>query len=469
MYQEEKQSWLKHLDFTIVDLVMLELAYWAAYFWRFDEELPLDTIDYNAIAGIAVLINICVVFFGESYTGILRRTRFKELRHTILHTTVVFGGVVVYMYAIQISFYYSRTLLFAFWALFTLFSYTGRVFLKRYVRWTMIKNRKKTHMVLVSNYEGLEDCVNEIARSIYTNFVVDGLVVVDRDLLGQELFGIPVVATADNFMEYLRTNVVDEVYINSHTKESAAALAAELVEFGITVHVALINVTGLAAEQRIERYGSNMVLTASLHIANARQLFIKRAMDICGGLIGIFFTAILFVIFAPIIKIQSPGPVFFKQVRIGKNGRRFNFYKFRSMYMDAEEQKAELMSENEMQGNMFKMEDDPRVIPIGRFMRKFSLDEFPQFWNVLKGDMSLVGTRPPLEDEYEAYMLHHKARLGIKPGLTGMWQVSGRNEITDFEEVVALDTTYIAEWTIGLDLMILFKTIGVVISGKGSK
>ncbi len=469
MYQEEKQSWLKHLDFTILDIIMLELAYWAAYLWRFDTELPLDTIDYRGIAGIAVLINICVVFFGESYTGILRRTRYKELRHTVIHTTAVFGGVVIYMYAIQVSFYYSRTMLFAFWMSFTLFSYTGRVILKRYIRQRMIKNRNKTHMILVSSYEGAEACVNEIAKSIYTNFVVDGLVIVDRDLCGQDLFDIPVVATADNFMEYLRTNVVDQVYINGHTKESAAALAAELVEFGVTVHIALINVSSLAAEQRIERYGNNMVLTASLHIANARQLFIKRLIDIMGGLVGVLLTAIIFVIFAPIIKLQSPGPVFFKQVRIGKNGRRFKFYKFRSMYNDAEMRKADLMEENEMQGNMFKMEDDPRITPIGRFMRKYSIDEFPQFWNVLKGDMSLVGTRPPIESEYEAYMLHHKARLGFKPGLTGMWQVSGRNDITDFEKVVELDTAYIADWTLGLDFMILFKTIGVVLSGKGSK
>ena len=156
-------------------------------------------------------------------------------------------------------------------------------------------------------------------------------------------------------------------------------------------------------------------------------------------------------------------------MRIGKNGRRFNFYKFRSMYVDAEERKAELMKDNEMSGNMFKMENDPRIIPIGHFMRKYSIDELPQFWNVLKGDMSLVGTRPPTEDEFLNYEYHHKARLGIKPGLTGMWQVSGRSDITDFEDVVALDTQYISNWSLGLDIMLLFKTIGVVLTGKGSK
>ena len=139
------------------------------------------------------------------------------------------------------------------------------------------------------------------------------------------------------------------------------------------------------------------------------------------------------------------------------------------MYIDAEERKKELMSQNEMKGNMFKMENDPRVTPIGHFLRKYSIDELPQFWNVLIGEMSLVGTRPPLEDEYENYALHHKARLSIKPGLTGMWQVSGRSDIKDFEQVVALDTEYISNWSLGLDIKIIFKTIAVVFGGKGSK
>ncbi len=139
------------------------------------------------------------------------------------------------------------------------------------------------------------------------------------------------------------------------------------------------------------------------------------------------------------------------------------------MITDAEKHLEELAEKKEMQGKMFKMEDDHRIIPIGHFMRKYSIDELPQFWNVLKGDMSLVGTRPPTEDEFATYEYHHKARLGIRPGLTGMWQVSGRSDITDFEEVVALDTEYIMNWTLGLDIRILFKTVGVVLSGKGSK
>ena len=180
------------------------------------------------------------------------------------------------------------------------------------------------------------------------------------------------------------------------------------------------------------------------------------------------FTGIAFLIFAPIVKLQSPGPIFYSQTRVGKNGRQFKFYKFRTMVVGADAMKKDLMAQNEMKGLMFKMENDPRIFGIGKFMRKYSIDELPQFWNVLKGDMSLVGTRPPTVEEFKQYELHHKARLGIRPGLTGMWQVSGRSDIKDFEKIVALDTQYISNWSLGMDMRILFRTVLVVLTGKGS-
>jgi len=199
-----------------------------------------------------------------------------------------------------------------------------------------------------------------------------------------------------------------------------------------------------------------------------RQRFIKRTMDIVISLIGLIFTAVIFLIFSPIIFIQSPGHIIFKQKRVGRNGRIFDFYKFRSMYPDAEKRKAELMEQNKMQGLMFKMDNDPRIIPIGHFLRKSSIDELPQFWNVLKGDMSLVGTRPPTLDEFEKYSLYHASRLSIKPGITGLWQISGRSDITDFEQVVMLDREYIRNFSLLKDFYILMKTILVVFKRKGS-
>lgn len=222
-------------------------------------------------------------------------------------------------------------------------------------------------------------------------------------------------------------------------------------------------------------------MTISINYVSVRQVFLKRLLDILGGLVGCLITGILFLILGPIIYKQSPGPIFFTQTRVGKNGKKFKMYKFRSMYMDAEERKKELMAQNRVKdGMMFKLDWDPRIIGsrylpdgtvkkgVGNFIRDWSLDEFPQFINVLLGDMSLVGTRPPTVDEWEKYDLHHRTRLAMKPGITGMWQVSGRSNITDFEEVVKLDKQYITEWDLDLDIKILLKTVGVVFKREGS-
>lgn len=201
-----------------------------------------------------------------------------------------------------------------------------------------------------------------------------------------------------------------------------------------------------------------------------RQIALKRLMDIAMALVGLVITGIVAIIIAPIVKKQSPGPLIFKQKRVGKNGKVFEIYKFRSMYTDAEERKKELLAQNDLDTDlMFKMEDDPRIFPFGHKLRDWSLDELPQFINVLKGEMSVVGTRPPTLDEYHHYELHHFKRLTTKPGITGLWQVSGRSDITDFEEVVALDMKYIQNWSISEDIKIIAKTFGVVLKREGSK
>ncbi|NLJ97232.1 MAG: exopolysaccharide biosynthesis polyprenyl glycosylphosphotransferase, partial [Clostridiales bacterium] len=211
------------------------------------------------------------------------------------------------------------------------------------------------------------------------------------------------------------------------------------------------------------------VLTFTARMFTRSQLMIKRLVDIMGGLVGSILTIILTIIIAPAIYIDSPGPIFFSQVRIGKNGRRFRIYKFRSMKPDAEQQKKKLLAMNEVNGFMFKLTDDPRITKVGHILRRTSLDEFPQFFNILKGDMSLVGTRPPTEKEFLQYEGRHKRRLALKSGLTGLWQVSGRSDIKDFEDVVKLDLEYIDNWSLMMDVKILLKTVGVVLFGKGSR
>lgn len=192
-------------------------------------------------------------------------------------------------------------------------------------------------------------------------------------------------------------------------------------------------------------------------------LIAKRIMDICGALIGLICLSWLFLIVALLIKLEDPkGPVFFKQVRVGKDGKEFYMYKFRSMVTNAEELLESLLHLNEVTGAMFKMKDDPRVTKVGKFIRKTSIDELPQLWNVLKGDMSLVGPRPPLPREVAQYTEYHKQRLLVTPGCTGLWQVSGRNDL-GFNEMVELDLKYIRERSILYDLKIILKTIKIMI------
>jgi exopolysaccharide biosynthesis polyprenyl glycosylphosphotransferase len=215
--------------------------------------------------------------------------------------------------------------------------------------------------------------------------------------------------------------------------------------------------------------GEYYVTSFTTRLYDYRLMLVKRLMDIVGALVGLCITAVATIFLAPAILLESPGPLFFKQIRIGKNGRRFTFYKFRSMYVDAEERKKELMAQNEMHGSMFKMTNDPRITKVGKFIRKTSLDELPQFWNVLKGDMSLVGTRPPTEDEYLHYEGWQKRRISFRPGITGLWQISGRSNIKDFDEVVKLDLEYIDNWSIGLDMKIILKTVYAVFRGVGAE
>ncbi|MEO1294348.1 MAG: sugar transferase [Cyanobacteria bacterium J06636_16] len=184
---------------------------------------------------------------------------------------------------------------------------------------------------------------------------------------------------------------------------------------------------------------------------------VKRALDIVGSLVGLLFLAIIFVPVAIAIKGESPGSIFYSQERRGLQGKPFRIWKFRSMVQNADELKN--LVTNEVQGHFFKSENDPRITRVGRFLRRTSLDEFPQFWNVLVGDMSLVGTRPPTSDEVARYEAHHWDRLKVKPGLTGQWQVSGRSSIKDFEEVVQLDLHYQEVWTPLYDLRLIFKTV----------
>lgn len=272
-------------------------------------------------------------------------------------------------------------------------------------------------------------------------------------------------------LEYVKRHQVDLVIfsVNHLVRRKIEHLIEAFSEMGIDSLITIDSFAIETLETKLEDFGTTNVIRLSPRLFTDGELLLKRLMDIAGALVGCFICILFGIIVAPLIFLEDPGPIIFKQKRVGRNGKYFYIYKFRSMYQDAEAKLQTLKDQNEMQGFMFKMKNDPRITKIGKILRKTSIDELPQFFNVLEGSMSLIGTRPPTVNEYQQYSAHHKRRISIKPGITGLWQVSGRSEITDFEEIVRLDCFYIDHWSITGDIKILLKTFAAVFTGKGSE
>ena len=472
MYKKENNSWLKHIDFVILDILCLQLAFILAYEIRVAKGIPYLNPLYENMAFVLVIFQLLVSFFGESFSGVLRRGFLIEMKCMIEHEICVMLLAVLYLFMSQQGVMYSRGAFTIMCTLYFFIAYAARIGWKKVIRSRKFAEGEKRSILIITTDAKAANVVKALRGDSYGTYHLAGVALLDKNKTGSMIQSVPVVAGADDVTAYIHKNWVDEVFfaLPEHV-DIPKKIMKDCNRMGVVTHVQLAALNELGKNQVVEEIAGYMVLSSSINIVSSWQLLVKRLMDIAGGLVGCIFTGIIYIFIAPIMKVKSPGPVFFSQVRMGKNGKPFKIYKFRSMYMDAEERKKELMEKNNIKdGLMFKMDDDPRIIKgIGHFIRKTSLDEFPQFWNILKGDMSLVGTRPPTMDEWDKYELHHRRRLAIKPGLTGMWQVSGRSEITDFEEVVKLDTKYIEQWSIGLDIKILFKTVTVVFTGSGAK
>lgn len=482
MYKRGPQGLLKHLDFIILDVICLQVSYLFAYILRQGMCNPYSNQLYRNTVLIMILMDVVVSVFWETLKNVLKRGYYKEFASTCKHVFLVIVLTAFYLFLIYRGSDYSRIVLLATGAIYLLLSYAARILWKMRLRCRMSGIGYRSLMI-VTTFSMMEQVITNIRNHDYEMFRIVGVAVIDKDWIGHKFDEISVVASRETVLDYVCREWVDEVFIDiPDTEPYPGELIGKFSEMGVAAHMKLARSGDLPGKKQfVERLGNYTVLTTSINCATSGQLFLKRALDILGGLAGCMITLFLVLIIGPMIYIQSPGPIFFSQVRVGKNGKKFKMYKFRSMYMDAEERKKELMAQNRVaDGMMFKLDWDPRIIGskklsngtmkkgIGNYIRDWSLDEFPQFFNVLKGDMSLVGTRPPTVDEWEKYDLHHRARLAIRPGVTGMWQVSGRSNITDFENVVKLDTAYISEWSMGLDIKILLMTVKTVFEKDGA-
>ena len=332
-----------------------------------------------------------------SYRGILRRGYWLEAKAVAKHAIIVTVCVIVYLFAMKESSNYSRVVTFAFPIISICVLYIGRILLKKWLSKHRGPASGKRAILLIGGKKNYREIVEAFTGNPYSEFHVMGIGIIDaKENEIPNYHGFPVFCGESAIEDFAQLNWVDEALFSIPTE---LELPNKLIEnfgiMGITVHIKLARVADDSSNQIVEKLEGYTVLSISINMVSTGQLIFKRTMDICGGLVGMLLTGIIFIFVAPIIYVKSPGPIFFKQVRIGKNGKKFNIYKFRSMYMDAEERKKELMAQNDIKdGMMFKMDNDPRIIKgIGNFIRDYSLDEFPQFWNVLKGDMSLVGVR----------------------------------------------------------------------------
>ncbi len=480
MYHLRARGWLKHADFFVVDAITLFFGMFLAYAIVYHSDMSRNEL-YMKFWMLLEACDAFVYLIFETMHNVLKRGYYSEAKATFRHCCYMFALSLLALYSWNSTSVISRGFLFLVFVLHNISGYCTRLLWKWFVKKYNSPVSRKIKIVMLIDLENGEKTMLRINHSPVKNYIVTG-VIMNSETGPAEIDGVPVVACIKDAARSLSRMQVDAVYVDcSITDPAVAELMEACVQMGIPIHYHVPSIFGEESNTFFEKIGGDMTLTSSLNYLTVREQLAKRALDIIGGLVGSVIAVLLILIIGPMIKLASPGPILFSQVRIGMNGHRFKMYKLRSMYMDAEKRKQELMKQNKIaKGLMFKMDDDPRIIGnkilpdgtckkgIGDFIRRTSLDEFPQFFNVLMGQMSLVGTRPPTLDEWERYEYHHRSRMACKPGITGLWQISGRSEITDFEEVVRLDTHYIANWSFGLDLQILFKTIKVVFGRQGA-
>ena len=459
----------------LVDALVVVFCLTVAGMMRYQtfEEL-VEAENLRELYSIILVLHIASFYFLKVYNGFFKRGRYRELLLSLKYNLVLVAGATLVGFGMKSVVFCSRLVMGYFFVFNTGMLWLVHLFIRNRERFFGWSRRRESNLLIVTTREYLTEILERFGKSKEVNWKITGVVLLGQRGEETEINGIPIFGETDDYLEYATLHVVDEVFIQvDEIQKREKYLKNMILEFekmGVVVNLNLdlfdLGVNGVKQVYNLEQYH---VLAFSSRLFDYRMVLIKRMIDIAGALVGLLITGIVGIVLAPFLLLESPGPLIFCQNRVGVNGRIFKFYKFRSMYVDAEERKKELMSKNEVQGLMFKMENDPRITKVGAFIRKTSIDELPQFWNVLKGDMSLVGTRPPTVDEYEQYTGYQKRRISFRPGITGLWQISGRSDIKDFDEGVKLDLEYIDNWSLLLDLKIIFKTILVVFKGSGAK
>ena len=453
------------------DLMTIVVSFILATYIRFGNFRDMgDKAVHFQVCLVYLLCCTIYTFFIDWNRNFIKRSIKREIYEIFKYNVIMILVVQTVMTFLKWADVFSRIVTVYFAAINVFLTLFIHLLVKKGMRIHYSSELSKIKVLVITQKAMAEDVIKHLQNHLGINYQIIGIACTEQGDLS-DVNDIPVMCINDKFMENVTLMTLDEVFIYApELKQSQIQMMISGFDvMGVDTHYCM-ELPGMNAERsKVDDFGGYSVLTYTRFRSSYKRLLIKRVMDIFGGLIGMVITLFFFPFVAIAIKLDSPGPVLFSQIRIGRNGRRFKIYKFRSMYMDAEERKKELEEQNEIQGLMFKMENDPRITKVGKFIRKTSIDELPQFYNVVKGDMSLVGTRPPTEDEFEKYNQYYRRRISMTPGLTGMWQVSGRSNIEDFDDVVKYDLEYIDNWSLRLDIKILFQTVGVVLFGRGAK
>lgn len=475
-----KPSRLTGTIIRMTDCICMAVSVFIAFFLRFGDDYVTQSgvnigYTYALLCGVYLVVSV----FVKEKKSIYARGYLDELIRVVIINATVMVVVIFVLYSFHLSHIYSRIVIALCIVISIITEYIAHIILKKLLPVIYLRSSGTRNALLVGSTDYIKEYISKDYQDDNKGVNVIGCFITNdseridgdpiRSINNDRGESIAVFEQADDIEEYCVQNPVDEIFICIDGADITKwnVLLNNLVDAGIAVHVE-INAPEIkyAAGTIIEQCNGDYYITYTKKFLSTADIVLKRTMDIIGGMIGSIITVILYVFIAPAIKLTSKGPVMFTQDRVGKNGRIIRIAKFRSMVVDAEEMKAKLAKENEMDGMMFKMENDPRITTVGRFIRRTSIDEFPQFFSVLKGDMSLVGTRPPTLDEYEKYNLKQKSRLAFKPGITGLWQVSGRNNIKNFDDIVKLDNKYIREWSLLEDVKIIIKTVPAMLGGK---
>ena len=459
-----------------VDLIVISLSFFLAYFVRdhlltlfIDRFSPLYPLDRYLWLLLVILPLWWILLRIQGFYDPLRTKPLTSPSWIIIKTAFMGTlGIGAFIFIFKLH-HISRTLIF----IFVIMSALLLIAEQFIIRFTLRVVRKRRYNYRELLIVGTGRRATEIAQKIINHkdwgLKIIGFVDNDPVMVGRKILEAEVIGTLKDIPKLIKEKVVDEVIFavpkNWLNDLEPSIYACE--QAGISVRLALNFFDPLIARCQVGDLAGIPLLTFSTTPQKPGQILIKQIFDTVVSFLLLILLSPLFLIAALAIKMSSPGTVFFKQRRCGLNRREFTFYKFRSMVADAEKMKPRLERFNEADGPVFKIENDPRITPVGKFIRKTSIDELPQLFNVLKGDMSLVGPRPPLPSEVKKYEQQQQRRLSMKPGMTCTWQISGRSKV-DFDTWMKMDLEYIDNWSLILDFKILLKTIPAVLCGKGA-